>query len=169
MCLGRSKSRLVITKHILDEQMGSQGKKEASNTFVVPIITSFPTDKICTMLRIHQSFGITTFSIWHKKINFFLHQVRHQPRLKGGQTCEALAGALTATLHSVVGGHHPWKIKFICWLFQKFFFPNLWLIIMPSKVLPKLSKYEILKTDTLMVFSCWLGKSNFKIFNLIFF
>jgi len=89
----------------------------------------------------------------------------HQPRLKRGQTCEALAGPLTTTLCTVVGGHHPWKIKFICWLFQKFFFPNLWLTIMPSKVLPKLSKYEILKTDTLMVFfSCWPGKSNFKIY-----
>jgi hypothetical protein len=48
--------------------MGSQGKKEASNAFVVPIITPFPTVKICTMIRIHQSSGITTFSIWHKKM-----------------------------------------------------------------------------------------------------
>ncbi len=40
MCIIKPKVRLGTSRQILDGQMGNQGKKDASNTFVLPAIST---------------------------------------------------------------------------------------------------------------------------------
>jgi hypothetical protein len=53
VCMGSTKMCLGITTHILDRQKGSQGKKEASNAFVLHAITT----RLCVNIYIYNVGG----------------------------------------------------------------------------------------------------------------